>query len=447
MGNRDRPPVHRGINHDTGRPRQTYKSRPLDKDVWQLALERFERLYLEQDQVIISFSGGKDSTVLLQAAIEVATSLHKLPVRVIYYDEEAIPLQTEEYVRRVSQRDDVNLEWYTIPIQSGNACSPARPHWYPWAPEDQHLWVRPKPSEGISLPGFPMHPPKARPQHMHIDGLIADPAKGNAAICLGIRADESMSRRRAVSRHLEDNWLVAMKQPPLHTRDPKWLAVNPAIRRVYVGHIRKAYPIYDMRTTDVWRLPATMGWDYNEAYDIMEMAGVPLTQQRCSPAFANEPLQKLHTYATCFPEIWDAMTERVPGAATAARYARTELYGYKDRPAKPPGLPWPDYLLTYLQRHEPDTRRKTARWIRTWIQIHQRTTPDPIVEDAPHPQTGVSWDWLLALAMRGDPKERKQAGNRIASNDPVRGPKERARYDEELRAIRAAGRLHEIETR
>lgn len=58
------------------------------------------------------------------------------------------------------------------------------------------------------------------------------------------------------------------------------------------------------------------------------MAGVPISQQRCSPPFGVEPLQKLHPYASCFPELWDKMVDRVPGVGSAVRYALTELHGF-----------------------------------------------------------------------------------------------------------------------
>ena len=114
------------------------------------------------------------------------------------------------------------------------------------------------------------------------------------------------------------------------------------------GHLRKVYPIYDWTTEDVWLAPATFGWDYNRAYDAMEMAGVAPNLQRVSPAFGEEPLQKLWTFAVCFPEVWDRMQSRVPGAAAAARYALTELYSFRQRPPKPAGMPWSEFVLHYL---------------------------------------------------------------------------------------------------
>lgn len=151
--------------------------------------------------------------------------------------------------------------------------------------------------------------------------------------------------------------------------------------------------------------PALKGWDYNRAYDRLEMAGISAYSQRCSPAFGEEPLQKLHTYAACFPDVW----ERVPGVGAAVRYARTELYSYGGGPSKPAGVRWPEYIAHYLDKYEPDIARKIAARIRWELDRHYRFTSLPIVEKAHNPITGVRWTYLLALAMRGDFKTRRHA--------------------------------------
>src|SRR5690606_28798364 len=134
---------------------------------------------------------------------------------------------------------------------------------------------------------------------------------GNSAQLLGIRADESIMRRRAIlakSTTRIEPWIIPV-----------------------AGNLWKGYPVYDWAEADLWTAFRNFGWDYNEAYDVMEMAGMPPGRQRCAPPFGEQPMINLWMYAECFPEIWDRMTERVPGAQTAARYASTELYSYGTR--------------------------------------------------------------------------------------------------------------------
>ena len=52
-------------------------------------LERIGRLFDEFDRVTINMSGGKDSTVILNLALMVAEQKGKLPVDVMFLDQEA----------------------------------------------------------------------------------------------------------------------------------------------------------------------------------------------------------------------------------------------------------------------------------------------------------------------------------------------------------------------
>lgn len=56
-----------------------------NKDVYQAALERIEYIYNNFDTVVVSFSGGKDSTAVLNVAYQVAEKLGKLPLNVIFF--------------------------------------------------------------------------------------------------------------------------------------------------------------------------------------------------------------------------------------------------------------------------------------------------------------------------------------------------------------------------
>ena len=78
------------------------KKEVVNKSVLDLAYERLNNVFDQFDTVSVSFSGGKDSTICLNLTLEVARQRNRLPLDVVHWDEEAIPYQTEEYVRRVS---------------------------------------------------------------------------------------------------------------------------------------------------------------------------------------------------------------------------------------------------------------------------------------------------------------------------------------------------------
>ena len=244
------------------------KKRLLESNVYEAAIERVYRCYELFDNVAVMFSGGKDSTAALNVTLTVARDLDRLPVRVIFWDEEAIFPQTEDYVRRVSQSPEVELEWLCLPVQHRNGCSRKVPYWYPFDPACPDLWTRPIPPEGIThLNGFNGH---TIPDASH---LLFDPKKGTHAEILGIRAQESMMRLRSVTNKKNDNWF-------------SWAG----------KHYAKCKPIYDWDTEDVWIAPEIHGWDYNDIYDVMDNYGMARHVQRIAPPYGEEPMQNLHMY-------------------------------------------------------------------------------------------------------------------------------------------------------
>lgn len=358
------------------------KKHHVTRDVYDLACERMVKCYKQFDTVGVLFSGGKDSTIVLHVAIDVARALNKLPVEVAYFDEEAIPPDTNDYVRRTYQSQPINLKWLCVPIKHRNACSQSSPWWYPWAPEDEAIWTNPLPPEAITtLPGFQRVP------HALTAGFVYPPNYGRVCTVMGVRTQESLNRYMAVASKTGHNAFLC---------GDHW------------KHVTRAYPIYDWAHEDVWMAPAKFGWDYNRAYDLMQMAGIPLHHQRCAPPFGEQPLERLWTYHVCWPFLWDKMCGRVPGAATAGRYARTALYGYgaTEGVDKPAHLSWREFFVHKLEDYPVADRAKIAHSMMQLLDWHRDRTTDPLPDDQPHPHTGLCWSMVAKLAVRGDLKGR-----------------------------------------
>jgi len=396
------------------------KAVEIDTNVWDMAMQRINYIYDMFDEIVVSFSGGKDSTAVLNTALVVAEERGRLPLRVVFYDEEAIPFQTEEYVRRISKDPRINLEWYCLPLELRNACSRKFPKWYSWDIDDRDKWVRPLPPEGIT-------------SHPLIDGLPKDKRIGwaefaptlalgnNTAFLMGIRASESMTRRRAVTMKKIDNFIVN-----------------------YGTGLAKCYPIYDWQTADVWTAPHRLGWDYNRAYDHMEMLGIGPDQQRCAPPFGEEPLGGLWVFAQAFPDIWDKMLDRAHGVAAAARYARTELYGFGGVPEKPIDITWPEYIEWLLLKHPTEVRKSAASSVSHLIAMHYERVNTPIAEKTKHPLTGISWGRIASIAMRGDTKGRRTQTTIYLNQGTVEFDRKLAAYKTEIELLTKAGRLGQL---
>jgi len=358
-----------------------YKKAFVEESVYDAALARFRQLYDQFDKIVISFSGGKDSTVCLNLGLQVAREKGKLPLDVYFWDEEAIQPETVEYVERVRANPDVRLKWLCIPIQHRNACSRQQPYWHPWNPAEKDKWVRPMPEGAITeVPGF--YWGASVPDIAH---KVYGPEFGTIADVRGIRADESLRRYRSVAMKTKDNWIGA-------ARDKYSYPVS---------------PIYDWTTFDVWTAPRMFGWDYNHSYDIMSMLGIAPSDQRVCPPYGEEPLGGLWMYAQGWPQLWHKMIDRVHGAATAGRYANTELYGF-GKLTLPPGMTWREWTYALLELYPKDLKAKVAANLSSLIAQHKSKTNRPIHEIEPDPMTGLNWKFLAMIANRADLKDRRK---------------------------------------
>jgi len=360
-----------------------FKKQVIEEDVYTKAVERVNQLYDRFDKVVVSFSGGKDSTACLNVCLDVARERGKLPLDVYFWDEEAIHPTTIDYVRRVADSPEIRFKWLCIPVKHRNACSRIEPWWYPWEEAKRDVWVRDVPEDAITHLDFfkkgDTVPDIAHKVYGREHGMIAD--------VRGLRAGESLNRYRAVANKLVDNWIGGPRD----------------------GYSCPVSPIYDWTTADVWLAPKMFGWDYNITYDIFEMSGISLDDQRVCPPYGEEPLRGLYQYAICFPEMWDKMIDRVKGAATAARYSQTELYGYgKLQP--PEGLSWQAWLFNQVELYPPQLQKQISQAVMKAIRLHRGKTLRPIPDVRPDPETGISWRYLVQLCIRGDMKGRKLTG-------------------------------------
>ena len=127
----------------------------LEKNVLDAAIERYEIIFENFDNIYFSFSGGKDSSVMIQLADMVAQRLNR-KFDVLCIDLEAQYRATIDHINELKKLPSIRDFYHiTLPIALRNAVSVLQPKWICWEEESKHLWVRNMPFDSINMQNCP----------------------------------------------------------------------------------------------------------------------------------------------------------------------------------------------------------------------------------------------------------------------------------------------------
>lgn len=326
----------------------------LGYDVLVATQLRIEYIFDNFSQVYLSFSGGKDSSVMFHICADIARKKQK-HFGVLFIDWECQYKLTIDHVQEMVDEyaDIIDLYWCCIPMLTVNAVSVFEPEWIAW--EEGKEWIRPKPACAIKEGAFfPFYTP-----NMTFEEFVPKfgrwYSRGKTTACLvGIRAAESLNR-----------WVtVASSRYKRTFRHTRW--TTQVSSRVY-----NAYPIYDWKTEDIWTYCGKYHKSYNRLYDRFYQAGIPLSKMRICEPFGNEQRQALDFYHIIEPETWGRMVARVNGANFGATYARERgiILG-NHTISKPDNFTWEQFAKTLLATMPTATaehyRNKLAVYLNWW---------------------------------------------------------------------------------
>lgn len=340
-------------------------------NVLDAARDRIRYAFDHMDKISVSFSGGKDSSVMLHLVMDEAIARGK-KVAVLFIDLEAhYKLHIEHSLEMFElYKDYIDPYWICLPLALRNAVSVYEPKWQCWEPGRENVWVRRPPDFAIKdIEFFPFFR-----QGMEFEDFVADFGKWYAGdektgCFIGIRADESYNRYLKVkvkkNREFLNGRMWAMRQK------------SAAPQQIYSIH-----PIYDWRTRDIWIYFGRYEKEYSEIYDLMQKAGLSIHQQRICQPYGDDQRKGLWLYHIIEPETWGKVVARVSGVNSGAEFVQVNgnISG-QIKITKPDGHTWQSFsrvLLESMPEHMKEHyRNKIYRFI-DWYEERGWTDEDGV---------------------------------------------------------------------
>lgn len=328
-------------------------------NVYQAAKKRIAYIFEHFDNIVVSFSGGKDSGVMLNLCIDYMRENNVTKkISLFHLDYEAQYQMTTDYTDQVlsQNRDIIEVFRCCVPFKVTTCTSMYENFWRPWEASKQDLWVRPLPEECHTAKDFDFYDDdmwdytfqeKFGQWHHKQSGAT------RTACLVGIRTQESLNRWRAIfnetnrKRYKSKNWTRNMG-----------------------NNVYNCYPIFDWLTSDVWTANGKFGWSYNKLYDLMYQAGIGIEQQRVASPFISEGKGALKLYKVIEPHTWGKLVSRVNGVNFTGIYGGTTAMGWKSI-TLPDGHTWESYMYFLLSTLPEKNREAYLQKLETSVKFWQ----------------------------------------------------------------------------
>lgn len=362
-----------------------------DKNVLQASIERVSLVFDNFERIYISFSGGKDSSVMTHLVLDEARK-RKRKVALLIIDLEAQYSDTIKHIHQMIEMysDVIELHWVCAELLLRNAVSNYQPRWVCWDESKKDVWVREKPVLATDLSQYDFYQPKMEfEEFMVIWGEWYSKGKLTAAF-IGIRADESLHRYRA----------IVSRKDGLMFNNWKWTT------RVS-SKLFNIYPIYDWRTEDIWVFHGKNGLPHNRIYDQMTKAGVKLSQQRLCQPYGDDQRRGLWLYHILEPLTWYKLVSRVNGVNSGTLYIQEtgNINGY-DKITKPEGHTWESFCNLLLRTMPTKTqlhyKERFKKFIAGWKDRGYTKIPDEAPHDLEVKCWVPSWKRMCRVILRND---------------------------------------------
>jgi predicted phosphoadenosine phosphosulfate sulfurtransferase len=365
----------------------------LENNVYEASIERIKYTFDNFKKIYLSFSAGKDSTVMLHLTMQEAKKRNQ-KIGLLIVDLEGQYKFTIEHIEACIEeyKDYIDLYWVCLPLHLRNAVSVYEPFWLCWDDEKKEDWIRPLPENCISnLTYFDFFR-----KGMEFEEFVPEfgewYSKGELTACLvGIRADESLNRYRTISSHTKVSY-----------NGKQWTTK-------VTDNVFNIYPIYDWQTQDIWIYHAkNQDKRYNRLYELMHKAGLTISQQRICQPYGDDQRRGLWLFHLIEPETWAKVVARVNGANSGALYINESgaINGYNEI-TKPKNHTWKSFSLLFLNSLPEKTKEHYLNKIYTfekwWNERgYEKGIPDEAPKILESKKLAPSWRRVCKSLLRND---------------------------------------------
>lgn len=316
-----------------------------NENVLEAAQKRISYIFDEFTNIIVSISGGKDSTVLAHLALKEAYKRGR-KIGLFFLDEEVVYQSTIdqiEYLMTLYPKNTVRY-WLQIPFNLTNSTSYLEGQVDCWDASKKKIWMHKRSNKNI------LNRPWSH------ETIISNKTKGfgfydvfynfelsfeNTAFLVGLRADESLNRYRTMIK-------------------------KPGYKNIYwstkrAGSNYTFYPLYDWGFHDVWKYIGENNLKYHKFYDFAYRKGMHMSEIRVSSLTHEKSFKSIQDLPEFEFETYEKLLKRIKGISFAQETARDrKMFKVQELPKNYKS--WKEYrdflLITYPDKEKLEIFKK-----------------------------------------------------------------------------------------
>lgn len=265
----------------------------LDCNVYEAAKYRIKKIIPKFDNICVTFTGGKDSTVVLYLVDECMKELGRTDkVKVAFEDEEIVPKDTLEFVDSLVKSEKYDFYYFCVPIKASAQLLGKDIKYVQW--DKNREWYREPPDYAITSEDVGNIILK--------DGmtdkfrLMLNLLNGSVIMFNGYRSDESYAVYKSVMAKPHETYLSISKISP---------------------RLSLCKPIYDWKNKDVFLYLFKNNLEYNPIYNTLLWCDMPLRSNIPLGKSASVHLAKYKLYD---PDYYNQLVYMFPDLEASSRY-------------------------------------------------------------------------------------------------------------------------------